>query len=181
MGDHLFLLPDFEVPRATLLRALCLRNSLQKYRAVTIAAYILCSANCVRFLQIGEVYYYGTGTKDQCKGAMSDQFFLGDYLETVEDAEGYVMDLTMEMPVHLRNLLDPLCNAQMEPYPEPYQSAYQSERIRAFGGVEVLHGAGLPVPIARLVNGWTVLPGNLFLFGLASRRNLGLSSDVFRK
>lgn len=115
------------------------------------------------FLQIGEVYYYGTGTKDQCKGAMGDQFFLGDYLETVEDAEGYVMDLTMEMPVHLRNLLDPLCNAQMEPYPEPYQSAYQSERIRAFGGVEALHGAGLPVPIARLVDGWTVLSGTWYV------------------
>jgi hypothetical protein len=130
-------------------------------------------------LQIGEVYYYGTGTKDQCKGAMGDQFFLGDYLETVEDAEGYVMDLTMEMPVHLRNLLDPLCNAQMEPYPEPYQSAYQSERIRAFGGVEALHGAGLPVPIARLVNGGTVLPGTWFVWSCETTR-LGKLGPVFR-
>lgn len=57
----------------------------------------------------------------------------------------------MDMPAHLRNLQDPLCNAQMEPYPEPWQSAYQAERTRAFGGIGALLAANLPMPVARWV------------------------------
>lgn len=82
---------------------------------------------------IGQIYLLNTGQGESHKDAKYDQFFLGDYRPLIRDALGNVLDQESQISPYQRNLLDPLCDSSMIPYPEPYQSMYQRRRLGALG------------------------------------------------
>uniref|UniRef100_A0A803M7J1 Bromo domain-containing protein n=1 Tax=Chenopodium quinoa TaxID=63459 RepID=A0A803M7J1_CHEQI len=82
---------------------------------------------------IGQIYLLNTGQGESHKDAKYDQFFLGDYRPLIRDALGNVLDQESQFSPYQRNLLDPLCDSSMIPYPEPYQSMYQRRRLGALG------------------------------------------------
>ncbi|KAL2934947.1 Bromodomain and WD repeat-containing protein 1 [Bienertia sinuspersici] len=82
---------------------------------------------------IGQIYLLNTGQGESHKDAQYDQFFLGDYRPLIRDAVGNVLDQESQFSPYQRNLLDPLCDSSMIPYPEPYQSMYQRRRLGALG------------------------------------------------
>ncbi|KAJ7532308.1 hypothetical protein O6H91_14G082300 [Diphasiastrum complanatum] len=83
--------------------------------------------------EVGQIYLFATGHGDSQKDAKYDQFFLGDFRPLVRDTHGNVLDQETQLPPHQRNLQDLLCDANMIPYPEPYQSTYQQRRLGALG------------------------------------------------
>ncbi|KNA26026.1 hypothetical protein SOVF_000950 [Spinacia oleracea] len=82
---------------------------------------------------VGQIYLLNTGQGESQKDAKYDQFFLGDYRPLIRDALGNVLDQESQFSPYQRNLLDPLCDSSMIPYPEPYQSMYQRRRLGALG------------------------------------------------
>eukprot|EP01018_Ginkgo_biloba_P012106 Gb_38814 [translate_table: standard] len=83
--------------------------------------------------EVGQIYLLATGQGESQKDAKYDQFFLGDFRPLVRDTHGNVLDQETQLPPHQRNLQDLLCDANMIPYPEPYQSMYQQRRLGSLG------------------------------------------------
>ncbi|CAK9145214.1 unnamed protein product [Ilex paraguariensis] len=81
----------------------------------------------------GQIYLLNTGQGESQSDAKYDQFFLGDYRPLILDTNGNVLDQETQLIPHRRNIQDPLCDASMLPYPEPYQSMYQRRRLGALG------------------------------------------------
>ncbi|CAM6040557.1 unnamed protein product [Sphagnum compactum] len=83
--------------------------------------------------EVGQIYIFGTGPGMAQKDVKYDQFFLGDFRPLVRDTFGNVLDAETQLPPHQRNIQDLLCDANLIPYPEPYQSLYQQRRLGALG------------------------------------------------
>ncbi|KAI5067562.1 hypothetical protein GOP47_0018090 [Adiantum capillus-veneris] len=83
--------------------------------------------------EVGQFYLLTTGEGQSQKDAKFDQFFLGDFRPLVRDLQGNVLDQETQLPPHQRNIQDLLCDANMIPYQEPYQSMYQQRRLGALG------------------------------------------------
>lgn len=83
--------------------------------------------------EVGQIYLLATGEGKSQKDAKYDQFFLGDYRPLTRDVHGNVLDQETQLPPQQRNLQDLLCDANMIPYAEPYQSMYQQRRLGALG------------------------------------------------
>ncbi|CAM6121929.1 unnamed protein product [Calypogeia fissa] len=83
--------------------------------------------------EVGQIYLFATGEGNSQKDAKYDQFFLGDFRPLVRDTHGNVLDQESQLPPHLRNVQDLLCDAGMIPYAEPYQTLYQQRRLGALG------------------------------------------------
>ncbi|KAH7296782.1 hypothetical protein KP509_26G038600 [Ceratopteris richardii] len=83
--------------------------------------------------EVGQIYLLGTGEGRSQKDAKYDQFFLGDYSPLSRDICGNVLDQETQITPHARNMRDLLCDANMIPYAEPYQSTYQRRRLGALG------------------------------------------------
>lgn len=83
--------------------------------------------------EVGQIYILATGQGESQKDAKYDQFFLGDYRPLVQDVHGNVLDQETQLPPYRRNIQDLLCDANMIPYPDPYQSMYQQRRLGALG------------------------------------------------
>lgn len=83
--------------------------------------------------EVGQIYLLATGQGESQKDAKYDQFFLGDFRPLICDIQGNVLDQETQLPPHQRNIRDLLCDANMIPYPEPYQSMYQQRRLGALG------------------------------------------------
>ncbi|MCO5554971.1 hypothetical protein L7F22_008511 [Adiantum nelumboides] len=83
--------------------------------------------------EVGQFYLLTTGEGKSQKDAKFDQFFLGDFRPLVRDLQGNVLDQETQLPPHQRNIQDLLCDANMIPYQEPYQSMYQRRRLGALG------------------------------------------------
>ncbi|KAH6558226.1 hypothetical protein KP509_1Z073200 [Ceratopteris richardii] len=83
--------------------------------------------------EVGQFYLLTTGQGQSQKDAKYDQFFLGDFRPLVRDLQGNVLDQETQLPPHQRNIQDLLCDANMIPYQEPYQSLYQRRRLGALG------------------------------------------------
>eukprot|EP01018_Ginkgo_biloba_P008740 Gb_35200 [translate_table: standard] len=64
---------------------------------------------------------------------VDEQFFLGDYRPLIQDVHGNVLDQETQLPPYRRNIQDLLCDANMIPYPDPYQNMYQQRRLGALG------------------------------------------------
>ncbi|CAO2818728.1 unnamed protein product [Amaranthus hypochondriacus] len=82
---------------------------------------------------IGQIYLLNTGQGESHNDAKYDQFFLGDYRPLIRDTLGNVVDQESQLNPYQRNIVDPLCDSSMIPYPEPYQSMYQRRRLGALG------------------------------------------------
>ncbi|KAI3990128.1 hypothetical protein MKX01_029106 [Papaver californicum] len=82
---------------------------------------------------VGQIYILSTGQGESQKDAKYDQFFLGDYRPLIQDTHGTALDQETQLVPYRRNIQDPLCDASMIPYPEPYQSMYQQRRLGALG------------------------------------------------
>ncbi|XP_038700956.1 PH-interacting protein-like isoform X2 [Tripterygium wilfordii] len=82
---------------------------------------------------VGQLYILNTGQGESQEDAKYDQFFLGDYRPLTQDTYGNVVDRETQLIPYLRNRQDLLCDAELEPYPEPYQSTYQKRRLGALG------------------------------------------------
>ncbi|GAV83610.1 WD40 domain-containing protein/Bromodomain domain-containing protein [Cephalotus follicularis] len=82
---------------------------------------------------VGQIYLLNTGQGESHNDAKYDQFFLGDYRPLIRDTLGNVLDQESQLVPHRRNFQDPLCDASMLPYPEPYQTVYQRRRLGALG------------------------------------------------
>ncbi|KAI3968727.1 hypothetical protein MKX01_028877 [Papaver californicum] len=82
---------------------------------------------------VGQIYILSTGQGESQKDAKYDQFFLGDYRPLIQDTHGNALDQETQLVPYRRNIQDPLCDASMIPYPEPYQSMYQQRRLGALG------------------------------------------------
>ncbi|KAI5084332.1 hypothetical protein GOP47_0000501 [Adiantum capillus-veneris] len=83
--------------------------------------------------EVGQIYLLATGEGRSQKDAKYDQFFLGDYRPLARDVYGNVLDQETQITPHARNMRDLLCDANMIPYLEPYQSTYQQRRLGALG------------------------------------------------
>lgn len=83
--------------------------------------------------EVGQFYLLTTGQGQSQKDAKYDQFFLGDFRPLIRDLQGNVLDQETQLPPHRRNIQDLLCDANMIPYQEPYQSMYQQRRLGALG------------------------------------------------
>eukprot|EP00250_Pteridium_aquilinum_P018197 c23984_g2_i1 orf=336-5945(+) len=83
--------------------------------------------------EVGQIYLLATGEGRSQKDAKYDQFFLGDYRPLARDVHGHVLDQETQLSPHERNMRDLLCDANMIPYAEPYQSMYQQRRLGAIG------------------------------------------------
>lgn len=83
--------------------------------------------------EVGQIYLLATGEGRSQKDAKYDQFFLGDYRPLARDVHGNVLDQETQITPHARNMRDLLCDANMIPYAEPYQSMYQQRRLGAIG------------------------------------------------
>lgn len=83
--------------------------------------------------EVGQIYILATGQGESQKDAKYDQFFLGDYRPLVQDVHGNVLDQETQLTPYRRNIQDLLCDANMIPYPDPYQSVYQQRRLGALG------------------------------------------------
>lgn len=83
--------------------------------------------------EVGQIYIFGTGSKMSEKDVKYDQFFLGDFRPLQRDLHGNVLDVETQLPPHLRNLRDLLCDAGMIPYCDPYQTIYQQRRLAHLG------------------------------------------------
>ncbi|KAL9168330.1 hypothetical protein ABFS82_04G008000 [Erythranthe guttata] len=82
---------------------------------------------------VGQIYLLITGEGESQKDAKYDQFFLGDYRPLTQDTHGNVVDQETQLAPYVRNIQDPLCDSNLLPYPEPYQSMYQQRRLGALG------------------------------------------------
>ncbi|MCO5594412.1 hypothetical protein L7F22_048442 [Adiantum nelumboides] len=83
--------------------------------------------------EVGQIYLLATGEGRSQRDAKYDQFFLGDYRPLAGDVYGNVLDQETQITPHARNMRDLLCDANMIPYAEPYQSTYQQRRLGALG------------------------------------------------
>lgn len=83
--------------------------------------------------EVGQIYLLATGEGRTQKDAKYDQFFLGDYRPLIRDVQGNVLDQETQLSPHQRNVQDLLCDANMIPYAEPYQSMFQQRRLGAIG------------------------------------------------
>ncbi|XP_044499284.1 bromodomain and WD repeat-containing protein 1-like isoform X2 [Mangifera indica] len=82
---------------------------------------------------VGQLYILNTGQGESQQDAKYDQFFLGDYRPLIQDTYGNVLDQETQLLPYRRNMQDPLCDSDMIPYSEPYQTMYQQRRLGALG------------------------------------------------
>ncbi|THU56539.1 hypothetical protein C4D60_Mb11t18290 [Musa balbisiana] len=83
--------------------------------------------------EVGQIFIVATGQGESQKDAKYDQFFLGDYRPLMQDTSGNALDQETQLTPHRRNIQDLLCDLDMIPYSEPYQSVYQRRRLGILG------------------------------------------------
>ncbi|KAI3932191.1 hypothetical protein MKW92_034473 [Papaver armeniacum] len=85
---------------------------------------------------VGQIYVLSTGQGESQKDAKYDQVIYvlpWGLSPLIQDTHGNALDQETQLVPYRRNIQDPLCDASMIPYPEPYQSMYQQRRLGALG------------------------------------------------